>query len=342
MIFCMKMKPMKIFVRLLFFFSVFLAGLSCKKEEIIFESFEPTLEVVNRSSTVRSGEDLRFIIRSNHDTYILRSWSIDSRLFSSGEEPITGKEYVSGETLVFPSVTVGATHNGIFRVVVEDPLTHFVRSMEVYYTAISVVKFGFEVLTPLIHDGDDFTVRVSSTHSSFVIKEFESPISFLDLRAGNSYSVGPMGYKDFTAKSVSVTENGTNVIRIVLHDPESSMDVMFTGSYESVKPTVISVALVDIDGYPVSTIYDGDTLFLRVYDTQSSFVVADFWCEFGNFFTVGSTYEVSSLGYCERRLQSLSVKEDHTDRIMFVLRDPVNGITQKFEIPYVAKVSREG
>ena len=103
---------------------------------------------------------------------------------------------------------------------------------------------------------------------------------------------------------------------------------------------MISVALVDFYGNPVSTIHNGDTVYLRIYDSQSYFEVVDFYCEFGNFLTRGSQYSVNAEGYYEVVMRNLRITDDYSSYILLVLRDPVNGESYRFSVDYDARVSR--
>ena len=312
----------------------------CEKPTIITETFTPSLEVVNRASTFKSGEDLKFIVRSNHETYILRSWSLSNRIASVKSSPSLNATYTSGSELVLSSPEISMTHKGKLQVVVEDTKTAIVKTLEVSYTAISVGTFSLEVLTPVIHNGEDLSIRVSASHSSFEFRSLDSPYSFENIQVGREYSVGAEGYKDFVSRRVVVTENSKQYIKAVLYDAESDTESSFVVSFDTVKPTVISVALVDFYGNPVSTIHNGDTVYLRIYDSQSYFEVVDFYCEFGNFLTRGSQYSVNAEGYYEVVMRNLRITDDYSSYILLVLRDPVNGESYRFSVDYDARVSR--
>lgn len=312
----------------------------CSKPTIIIETFTPTLEILNRASVFKSGEDLRFVIRSNHDSFVLRSWELSSKVTSVKTSPSLNRSYSSGSEFVLSSPEIAATHKGKLRVVVEDSMTSIVKTLEVSYTAISVGTFSLEVVTPVVHDGEDLKIRVKASHPSFEFRSLISPYPFENIQVGREYSVGVEGYKDFVSRRVSVSENATQYIKAVLYDSESDTETSLEASFETVKPTVVSVAIVDFYGNPVGTIYNGDTVYLRVYDTQSVFEVVDFYCEFGFFLTRGSRYSVSSEGYYEVVMRNLHVSEDYSGYIFLVLKDPVNGDSFRFSIDYDARVSR--
>lgn len=316
------------------------AAAGCEKPTIVTEVFTPTLSVLNRAGTFKSGEDLRCVVRSNHDTYILRSWSLGSRITSVKSAPEVNASHQSGAELVFSAPEIAMTHKGKLELVVEDPKTGIVKTLEVSYTAISVGKLSMEVVTPVIRDGDDLVLRVSSTHTAFEFHSIESPYVFENIQVGRGYSVGAEGYKDFISRHVTVTENARQYVRAVLYDAESDTEFSFEAPFDVVKPTVISVALVDFYGNPVSTIYNGDTVYLRVYDTQSYFVVEDFYSEFGSFLTRGSTYSVNAEGFYECVMRNLRVTDDHAGYILVVLSDPVSGASYRFSVDFDARVSR--
>ena len=318
----------------------FVMSTGCEKPTIVTETFTPTLAILNRASTFRTGEDLRFVVHSNHDSYILRSWSVNSRITSVKSSPAVNEAHISGGEMVLYSPEIAMTHKGKLQVVVEDPKTAIVKTLEVPYTAISVGSFTFEVTTPVLHDGDDLVIRVTASHSTFEFRSLQSPFAFENLQVGREYAVGAEGYKEFVSRKVSVTENEKQYIKAVLYDAESDTEVPFEVSFDCVKPTVISVAIVDFYGNPVTTIYNGDSVFLRVYDTQSYFEVTDFYSEFGSFLTRGSQYSVGSEGYYETAMRNLRVTEDHSNYILLVLRDPVNGGSHRFSVDYDARVSR--
>ena len=312
----------------------------CEKPTIITETFTPSLELVNRASTIKSGEDLKFIVCSNHEAYILRSWSLSNRIASVKSSPSLNATYSSGSELVLSSLEISMTHKGKLQVVVEDPKTGIVKTLEASYTAISVGTFSLEVMTPVVHDGEDLVIRVTASHPSFEFRSVQSPYVFENIQVGREYSVGSEGYKEFVSRRVSVTENARQYVRAVLYDSESDTEFSMEAAFETVKPTVISVSLVDFYGEPVSTIYSGDTVYLRVYDTQSTFVVDDFYSEFGSFLTRGSQYSVNADGYYEVVMRNLRVTDDHAGYILLVLRDPVSGGIFRFSVDYDACVSR--
>lgn len=317
-----------------------MAVAGCEKPTIVTEVFTPTLSVSNRASTFKSGEDLRFVVHSNHDTYILRSWSLGSRIVSVKSSPELNVSHRSGSELVLSSPEIAMTHKGKLQVVVEDPKTGIVKTLEASYTAISVGTFSLEVMTPVVHDGEDLVIRVTASHPSFEFRSVQSSYVFENIQVGREYSVGPEGYKEFVSRRVTVTENARQYVRAVLYDSESDTEFSLEAAFETVKPTVISVSLVYFYGEPVSSIYNGDTVYLRVYDTQSTFVVDDFYSEFGSFLTRGSQYSVNADGYYEAAMRNLRVTDDHAGYILLVLRDPVSGGTYRFSVDYDARVSR--
>lgn len=321
---------------ILFLFSAMVVGAGCHKK-IDVDDFFPTLKLLNRDASVRSGESLRFRVDSNHDTYILESLVFDSRL--DGDFPVTGKTYTSGEEFSIP-VTVRATHKGTLALRVGDPITGRSEALDVKYTAYNLAEFSMTVLSTVVCDGDDFSVRVSCTHDSFELRTVDCPFIFDGFQPGRIYAVGQGGYVDLTARKVTVRENGTQTARLVVVDSESGTVSELTGTFETRKPTVVSMSIVDADGNPKNYIYDHDNIYLRVYDTQESFQVEDFYCEFGNLLSTGGSYKISSDGFLQVTARDVRVSSDHDGSVTLALYDPVHKKTHRLSVDYCARVSR--
>lgn len=320
-------------------FCAVLAGglLSGCREAMEVDEFRPALTLLNRDASVQTGESLRFRIDSNHDRYFLEGIYVDSRL--EGDFPATGRLYDAGQEFSIP-VTVRATHRGSLAVQVRDTQTDRRVTLDTQYRAYSIAEFSMTVLTAAVSDGDDFAVRVSCTHDAFELMDVECPFVFDGYRPGRAYAVGAAGYVDLVARSVSVTASGSASVKLTVRDTESRQVVRLEGTFEMRRPTQVSLVLVDEQGNPKSVIRDRETFYLRVYDSQESFQVEDFYCEFGNLLNKGATYRVSSDGFYQVAARDVRVTENHGGTVYLDLFDPVHGKTHRLSYDYSAVVSQ--
>ncbi len=312
----------------------------CEPVVIHADSFEPTLSILNDGSVVRSGEDFRFVVRSNHSSYVLQSVGVDRRLTSQSSYFPEGSSHSSGEVLSLSRVNVSETHRGTLSVVVRDPETGFEKTLEQLYTAVSVASFSLEVVDPFVVDGGDLRIRVHCTHPTFQVKSVNSPFTFDVLQAGKTFSVNDDGYVEFVARKCAVSENETRRVKLVVYDAGSDSVVSLEANVEVRKLTAVSMKLVDMNGNAVGTVYDGDDFFIRVYDNQPSFTVDDFYCEFGSVMNRGTVYDVNYDGYVQVAVQSVVVRKDHSGTVTLALKDPYNDKVFRLSADYVARLAK--
>lgn len=312
----------------------------CERPVIQADTFFPELEIVNMDSEVRGGEDFLFRITSNHQSFVLDSWSMDRRMGLNGREVAAGQSYQSGMLFTLRGVTVSETHRGELSVSVSDPETGFSKTLSKPYTAYNVASMSLEVVTPKVMEGGDVKIRIHSSHDMFEVRSLYSDIGFEGLVEGRSYTVGKDGYVEFVSRGIKVEKNEDREIRMMLVDSESGVQSAVSGKVSVTRETVVSMALTDYQGNPLKVIYNGDDVYFRVYDTQPTFVVENFYCELGNFVSAGATCRISSLGYYENVIRKVKVDSDYEGMVTMVLNDPVNGESYKLDYPFSARKSR--
>jgi len=309
---------------------------SCR-EPLVVDSFSAYLRILNKDATLNSGESLRFQVEVNRDTYRIVSVDCDSRM--EGVFPTSGDVFSDSEVISVP-VTVSQTHRGTLHVVVEDIYSSSRESLEATYTGRNIAEVSMKVLTPVVCSGDDFVVRLFCSHATVKIRAVECPFAFEGFAPYREYAVGAGGYVDLVAPKVSVTENGQKNVRLTVEDTESGVVRELTDVVELRKPTVVSMALVDYYGAALPFVYDGEDVYLRIYDTQEVFKVEDYYCEFGNTLSVGASYSVSSDGFFQLAYRKIRVESDHDGTVLLALYDPVHGETHRLSVDYKARVSR--
>ena len=313
------------------------AALCGCREPLMMDTFEASLRILNKDATLNTGDALRFQVKVNRDTYILRSVECDSRMV--GTFPEIDYVYENEEVFIIPA-TIPQTHQGLLAVVVEDPVSGNIMRCERLYTGRNVAEFSGEVLTPLVDSGDDLVVRVFCSHGTIVVRSIDCEYVFEDYVPGQEYKVGPDGYIDFVSRDVDVRTNGKKSVTFTVEDPESGIIRELKNFFETRKPTEVSMALVDIHGNGISTIHNGDDVYLRIYDTQEIFRVDGYNCEFGNKLNIGSSYSVSEKGYFEIAYRKVKIALDHDGTIEMTLYDPVHDTSFHLSCGYEARVSQ--
>lgn len=301
------------------------------------ETFEASLRILNKDATLNTGDALRFQVNVNRDTYILRSVACDSRMV--GTFPEIDFVYDNAEVFVIPA-TIPQTHHGMLSVEIEDPVSGNIMRCERPYMGRNIADFSGEVMTPLVDSGDDLVVRVFCSHSSIVVRSIDCEYAFENYIPGQEYEVGPDGYIDFVSRDVDVRTNGKKSVTLTVEDPESGVVRELKSFFETRKPTEVSMALVDIHGNGISTVHNGDDVYLRIYDTQELFRVDGYNCEFGNRLNIGSSYSVSEKGYFQLAYRKVKITSDHDGMIELMLYDPVYDISFQLSCGYEARVSQ--
>ena len=201
---------------------------------------------------------------------------------------------------------------------------------------VKLFQASLELVSPSVKDGEDFTFRIYSNYSPFIVTYLSCPFETDVIEPGISYSTNDAGYTTFTIPEVKIKSSGRQTLKITVKAQATGKTIELEQSFNAFQNDKISIILdsepasekqTEIQIKDVPLIVSGTNVTMSVFSTYKRLTLNSFVCDFNtNTLKKGMNMEFDEDGFCELLFENVNVKDNYTkaSEIKLTFQSPEN------------------